>query len=54
MFLLFIYLFKSQKIKVEEVMLWKVLSGDTSGLEISGRANDPESGHPAPCEMKVL
>lgn len=39
--------------KVEEVVLWG-LSGDKSGLEISGGANDPESGCPAAWEMKTL
>lgn len=39
--------------KVEEVALWG-LSGDTSGLEIGGGANDPESRHPAVWEMKAL
>lgn len=44
---------QSQKLKVEEVVLWG-LSGDMSGVEISGGANDPESGRPAPREMKAL
>lgn len=39
--------------KVEEVVLWG-LSGDKPGLEISGGANDPESGYPAAWEMKTL
>lgn len=45
--------FQSQNLKVEEVALWG-LSGDMSGLEISGGANDPELGRPAPWEMKAL
>lgn len=47
------FFFQYQKIKVEEVALWG-LSGDMSGLDISGGANDPESGRPAPWEMKAL
>lgn len=39
--------------KVEEVVLWG-LSGDMSGLEISGGTNDPETGRPAAWEMKAL
>lgn len=45
--------FLSQKIKVEEVALWDP-SGDMPGVEISGGANDPESGRLAPWEMKAL
>lgn len=45
--------FQYQKIKVEEVALWGS-SGDMSGLEISGGANDTESGRPAPWQMKAL
>lgn len=47
------FFFKHRKIKVEEVVLWG-LSGDMSGLEISAGANDPESGRPAPWDMKAL
>ena len=47
------FFFQSQNLKVEEVALW-VLSGDKSGLELSGGANDPESGCPVAWEMKAL
>lgn len=50
---IFFFFFQYQKIKVEEVALWG-LPGHMSGLDLSAGANDPESGRPAPWEMKAL
>lgn len=50
---IFFFSVSKKKKKVEEVALWG-LPGHMSGLDLSAGANDPESGRPAPWEMKAL